>query len=168
MLSCNLRKLITCALLSRCLGCKKAKMWSNKLSGMCCHKRPISSFVVILFGICNVQNMIFTRDRLNLFITVRNSSCGKVMFSQVCVKNSVHSGEVYTPPPWTHTPGQTPPGHTHPLGRHIPQADNPPPPIRRPLQRSGRPTGMHSCWRLFLPIITNWFQNGALQSKEVP
>ena len=28
-----------------------------------------------------------------LFIfTVRNSSCGKVMFSQVCVKNSVHSG----------------------------------------------------------------------------
>ena len=24
--------------------------------------------------------------------TVRNSSCGKVMFSQVCVKNSVHRG----------------------------------------------------------------------------
>ena len=25
-------------------------------------------------------------------ITVRNSSCGKVMFSQVCVKNFVHGG----------------------------------------------------------------------------
>ena len=31
----------------------------------------------------------------NIFIiTVRNSSCGKVMFSQACVKNSVHSGGV--------------------------------------------------------------------------
>ena len=27
-----------------------------------------------------------------MLITVRNSSCGKVMFSQACVKNSVHSG----------------------------------------------------------------------------
>ena len=27
-----------------------------------------------------------------IFITVRNSSCGKVMFSQACVKNSVHVG----------------------------------------------------------------------------
>ena len=26
------------------------------------------------------------------FITVRNSSCGKVMFSQACVKNSVRGG----------------------------------------------------------------------------
>ena len=25
-----------------------------------------------------------------MFITARNSSCGKVMFSQECVKNSVH------------------------------------------------------------------------------
>ena len=33
-----------------------------------------------------------------LVITVRKRSCGKVMFSQVYVKNSVHRGEVYTPP----------------------------------------------------------------------
>ena len=60
--------------------------------------------------------------------TVRNSSCRKVMFSQACVKNSVHRGG-HTP--WrdrqtdrqteTH-PGQTPPGQTHTclLDRHIP------------------------------------------------
>ena len=36
-------------------------------------------------------------------ITVRKQSCGKVMFSQACVKNSVHrEGEVYTP--WADTP----------------------------------------------------------------
>ena len=28
----------------------------------------------------------------NQLITARNSSCGRVMFSQACVKNSVHSG----------------------------------------------------------------------------
>ena len=31
-------------------------------------------------------------EREAAFITVSNSSCGKVMFSQVCVKNSVHRG----------------------------------------------------------------------------
>ena len=31
----------------------------------------------------NFRQMLF-------IITVRNSSCGNVMFSQVCVKNSVH------------------------------------------------------------------------------
>ena len=30
-----------------------------------------------------------------MLITVRNSSCGKVMFSQACVKNSVHRGRVH-------------------------------------------------------------------------
>ena len=29
------------------------------------------------------------------FITVRSSSCGKVMFSLACVKNSVHGGGVH-------------------------------------------------------------------------
>ena len=56
--------------------------------------------------------------------TVRKRSCGKVMFSQACVKNSVHGGGVshdalgQTPPPgacWdTHTPGRTSPGRTPP------------------------------------------------------
>ena len=73
------------------------------------------------------------------FITVHKRSCRKVMFSQACVKDSVHWGRVYpsmhwgrhppgqTPPgqtpPWTDTPHQTPTGQT-PQGRH-PPADTP-------------------------------------------
>ena len=44
------------------------------------------------------------------FITVRNSSCGKVMFSQACVKNFVQGGVSQ------HTLGQTPP---RPLQRTV-------------------------------------------------
>ena len=48
--------------------------------------------------------------------TVRNSSCGKLMLSQACVKNSVHKGGL-------HPPRQTPPSRhpwidTIPPGRH--------------------------------------------------
>ena len=75
-----------------------------------------------------------------LLITVRKRSCGKVIFSQACVKNSVHRGQVYTPPGrhswqtpvWADTtpPGQTPhpwadsPQADTPLGRH-PWTDTP-------------------------------------------
>ena len=42
------------------------------------------------------------RELYNI-ITVRKRSCGKVMFSQACVKNSVHrAGDVH--PPWADTP----------------------------------------------------------------
>ena len=41
------------------------------------------------------------------FFTACSSSCGKVMFSQACVKNSVHRG-------------------VHPLGRHPSWAETPP------------------------------------------
>ena len=38
-----------------------------------------------------IINQLISLSSLSLFvITVRNSSCGKVMFSQACVKNSVH------------------------------------------------------------------------------
>ena len=64
------------------------------------------------------------------FITVRTSSCGKVMFSQASVILSTGGGEVYTytprqtPPQQTPTPGQPPPSletgtaadGTHPIG----------------------------------------------------
>ena len=36
-------------------------------------------------------------------------SCGKVMFSQACVKDSVHRGGVYPSMHWASPPGQTPP-----------------------------------------------------------
>ena len=70
----------------------------------------------------------------NAFLTVRKRSCGKVKFSQGCVKNSVHRR-----------------GGVHPQGRHPP----PPPektPLRHPPSQTAtaaddtHPTGMHSCY----------------------
>ena len=34
-------------------------------------------------------------DKFNTVITVRNSSCGKVIFSQACVNNSVQGGGMH-------------------------------------------------------------------------
>ena len=63
-------------------------------------------------------------------IIVRKRSCGKVMVSQECVKNSVHGGGRCTHPrPWEDTsPGQTPPPRpdTTPLARHQPTSQTPP------------------------------------------
>ena len=69
------------------------------------------------------------------FITVHKRSCGKVMLSEACMKNSVHRrGQIpdtsHPPgrhPSWQDTPtGQTPPGQADtPLGRHPPQARHP-------------------------------------------
>ena len=65
---------------------------------------------------------------VSVIITVRNCSCGRVMFLHLSVCHSVQR-EVYTPL-GRHSPCR------HPPGRHIPWA--PPPPIRRPLQRMVR------------------------------
>ena len=58
-----------------------------------------------------------------LVITVRNSSCGKAMFSQAYVKNSVRGGGVHpsrqTPLPAADTE-QTPPPGRHPSGQTTP------------------------------------------------
>ena len=71
-------------------------------------------------------------------------SCGKVIFSQVCVKNSVHRGVSASVHAGIHPPGR------HPLGRHppvdtpwtdTPQADTPW--VDTPV--GTHPTGMHSC-----------------------
>ena len=101
-------------------------------------------------------------------------SCGKVMFSQACVKNSVHRGVCLsacwdTHPPWSDPGGSVYPGrvcvsqHQYTLRWTPPQADTPlarHPPGRHPsgqtplLGRHPRaataadgthPTGMHSC-----------------------
>ena len=76
------------------------------------------------------------QEKHPVIITVRKRSCGKVMFSQACVKNSVH-GRGRCAPLWAdtlldrHPPGQTPPrpDTTRP---DTPWAD--PLPIRRSLQ----------------------------------
>ena len=86
--------------------------------------------------------------------TVRKSSCGKVMFSQACVKNSLRevstsasSGEGCLPlglPRQPPPPADTPPRQTPLLGRH-PQAD---PPEMGTSVDSTHPTLMHSCQTL--------------------
>ena len=114
-----------------------------------------------------------------VFITVRKRSCGKVMFSQACVKNSVHMGEVYTPlgrhpsrrhpsrqtlPLGKHPPGQTqdtPPGrHPTPLGRH-PSRQTP------PLIRQGCCSGWYtSYWNAscFHAVLKKFWSNNSLVS----
>ena len=82
--------------------------------------------------------------------TVRNSSCGKKMFSQTCVNNSVHRGwEVYTPSLDTHTPT---PGHTPfpwtPPRQTSPLDTNPTPDTHTGTATEAdgtHPTGMHCC-----------------------
>ena len=78
----------------------------------------------------------------NNLITVRNSSCGKVMFSQACVKNSVQGGCLphcicWDTPPDTHTS----PGHT-PLPPPLPETAT--------AVDGTHSTGMHSCQYLCL------------------
>ena len=90
----------------------------------------------------NILYCVLDRYLFIIFI-VRNSSWGKVMFSQACVKNSVHRGVVYTSPlgrhppwtdlPWVDTPqadtalwADTSPGQALPLGRHPPGQKLPP------------------------------------------
>ena len=105
--------------------------------------------------------MEVTIESFTKFFTVRNSSCEKVMFSQVCVKNSVPGG--WCTPPW-----QVPPCAETPPGRHLPWADTTPQDRHAPRQTPPRqththgqtppgqtppstaavgthPTGMHSC-----------------------
>ena len=92
--------------------------------------------------------------------TIRKRSCKKVMFSQACVKNSVHGRGVH--PTWadtssqannplrqTHPQADTPRADTHllgrhPLGRHNPWADTP---LHQMVTAADgiHPTGMHSC-----------------------
>ena len=74
-----------------------------------------------------------------VIFTVRNSSCGKVMFSQVSV--CPQGGGVH--PPWAETPpdrrsyAETPPP---------PRADTPPHRQTATAADGTHSTGMHSCW----------------------
>ena len=78
--------------------------------------------------------------------TGRNSSCGKVMFSQACVKNSVQRGGILQDPPQP-----TPLEQTPTPGAHPPPEQPPSPRSRHPLPRTAsaaagaHPIRMHSC-----------------------
>ena len=99
----------------------------------------ISSFILTLVKKLTKKTFVIISWPL---ITIRNSSCGKVMFSQACVKNSIHGGGgrgvclqvrgVYTPL-GRHPLRQTPPGQTPPPKETASAADG------------THPTGIHSC-----------------------
>ena len=105
--------------------------------------------------------------QLLYIFTARERSCGKVMFSQACVKNSVHKGGCLTNTPWEDTPrANTPPGQTpHPwadtpyLGRHPIPGQIPPGQSslagRHPLDRH-IPGQTHTLGRQ-LPSSTGWY-----------
>ena len=84
---------------------------------------------------CHLSSSNFVlHDQNKSMFTVRNSSCRKVMFSQVSV--CPRGGVVH--PPW---PDTTPPWADTPARHHTPQPDTPwagIPPGRRPLQRTVR------------------------------
>ena len=86
----------------------------------------------IFFKYCSKGNSCYV-------ITVRKRSCRKLMFSQVCVKNSVHREEVYTHTPGRHPLGRHTPLGSHPLGRHFwANTPAPPPQGRQLLQQTVR------------------------------
>ena len=78
-----------------------------------------------------------------MYIYGPQRSCGKVMFSQACVKNSAHRGEVSAAVhAGIHTPVARYPLARHPLVRH-PPADTPLPAATA--ADGTHPNGMHSC-----------------------
>ena len=82
-----------------------------------------------------VKKSVFFKYHFSLF-TIRKRSWGKVLFTQACVKNSVHRGGVYPSMPWgRQTPRQTPL-----LGQTLP--------LKTATAVDGvHPTGMHSCYK---------------------
>ena len=82
-------------------------------------------------------------------------SWGNVIFSEACVKNSVHGGGGST---WAGTPlGQVHPQQVQPSCRYTPQAGTPPGAVHVGVygQQAGgtHPTGMHSCGNICSSII---------------
>ena len=97
---------------------------------------------------------LFTRSEVQPDIfTVRKRICGKVMFSQACVKNSVYRGCLPdTPPPARHPPPrQTPLLGRHPQDTHTPQVNTP---QTATAAYGTHPTGMHTCYFNPLPFAT--------------
>ena len=114
------------------------------------HKNHVYAACGFAWIIWSYHSIIFVPDTpsncTSQVITVYKRSCGKVMFSQACVKNSVHGGRCTPPgqtgrhplgsPPGKNPLGQTPPwADTSHLDRHLPLG-------RHPLRQTP-PTGRH-------------------------
>ena len=97
-------------------------------------------------------------------ITIRKRSGGNVMFSQACVKDSVHKrgGVSQHALGQTHTPGRHPlPPGRHPLPPWANPPDRPPCPVHAGIHppptataaEGTHPTGMHSCYRICIRLL---------------
>ena len=102
---------------------------------------------------------------INALLPPANEVWGKVIFSEACVKNSVHRGEylgrsspgpgtppgqvpLHQVPPGRYTPpDQVPPGRYTPLGRYTPRAGTPGTRYLPPGTRS-TPSGSSACWEI--------------------
>ena len=84
-------------------------------------------------------------------VTVRKRSCGKVMFSQACIKNSVRGGGGRCTPVRADTPlGRHPPGQT-PLRQTATAADD------------RHSTGMHFC--SFMSSVNSYISRQCYPNK---
>ena len=130
-------------------------LFVRSLMGVCAtHMYMLVTVCKLGMKDCHLSSSNFVlHDQNKSMFTVRNSSCRKVMFSQVSV--CPRGGSCTSPMARHHTPlgrhpGQTPhPPARHPLGRH--------PPGQTATAADGtHPTGMHSCFKfsfLFLQDI---------------
>ena len=98
----------------------------------------------------------FNVNLKRIIITICNSSCRKVIFSQACVKvgGGVHPQQ--TPPRQTPSCSDTP-------SRHPPLLRHPQPTQRWPLQQMS-PTGMHSFFFMHNFISQSVFRNNVTSS----
>ena len=110
-----------------------------------------------------------TKKTSMIFLPPANEVWGKVIFSEACVKNSVHRGGVpgQVPPPTRYIPlpgpvtslgtRYTPQNQVHPLGPGTPPDHLHPEGVHagRYGQQAGstHPTGMHSCVMIFLTLF---------------
>ena len=107
---------------------------------------------------CMHTNLIPKQNNFVKIFTVRQRSCGKVMFSQARVKNSVHSRGCLPD-----TPNPSPDR----LGRHPPRVDNPladPPLGRHPPRRRL----LQGTVRILLECILVSGCKRALKAKPIP
>ena len=103
------------------------------------------------------------------FITVRNSSCGKVMFSQVVIKNSVHRwgclqlglGGIHILD--RHPQADSPLGR-HPLWQKPPSRQTSPLPEMATVANCTHPTGMHSCYHPQMKLWEGYVFTGVCDS----
>ena len=103
-----------------------------------CHLETTATALSLCVSVCVLHVLSKCADLL----TVRNSSCGKVMFSQVSV---CPQGRRCTPP-GGHPLGRHPPGRqTDTPWADTPQADTPPQRQKATAADGTHPTGMHSC-----------------------